>query len=80
MESGADWNSPGLGLLYIFCQDENEPVLILPLNLEATIKLNQGRSWVGFTSATGEEAWQVHDILNWKFTSLRLDDSQRKYS
>ena len=66
-----DWTHGGLGMLYIYC--ENLLVLVVPLNLASTLKLNRGRAWVGFTAATGESTWQTHDILNWKFSSLRED-------
>ena len=41
--------------------------------MEATLALNHGRAWAGFTSATGFNTWQVHDILEWNFQSLRQD-------
>ncbi len=66
-----DWTRGGLGMLYIYC--ENLLVLVVPLNLASTLKLNRGRAWVGFTAATGEATWQTHDILNWRFSSLRED-------
>ena len=69
----ADWDVNGLGLLYVYCENLNDPVLVVPLNLGATLKLNRGRAWVGFTAATGLNTWQVHDILDWTFTSLRMD-------
>jgi hypothetical protein len=47
--------------------------LIVPLNLAATLKLNGGRAFVGFTAATGEETRQAHDILRWNFSSYRVD-------
>lgn len=48
-------------------------VLVTPLNLAYTLQLNHDRAWVGFTSATGDDTWQAHDILQWEFTSLRMD-------
>ena len=71
--SSGDWGYAGLGLLHIYCQNMNDPVLTVPLHLSKTLKLNRGRAWVGFTSATGEETFQVHDVLNFTFSSLRLD-------
>jgi len=68
----ADWGI-GLGLLKVYVGDLADPVLVVPLALEETLNLNHGRSWVGFTSATGENTWQVHDILDWHFTSLRQE-------
>lgn len=100
----ADWGI-GTGQLSIWVDDLLKPVLITPLNLDATLHLNNGRAFVGFTAATGEDTWevcgallivllcleivgsalsdwptstvnvmpQVHDILDWTFTSLRRD-------
>ena len=68
-----DWGGNGLGMLRIFCNNLREPVLIVPLNLASTLKLNRGRAHVGFTAATGEESWQAHDILGWNFNSYRMD-------
>ncbi|CAM9850989.1 unnamed protein product, partial [Chrysoparadoxa australica] len=65
-----DWGS-GIGLLHVYVDDMKLPVLSTPLNLEATLELNHGRAWVGFTAATGDETWQVHDILHWEYTSTR---------
>ena len=62
-----------MGTLQIYVDDMNSPLLALPLNLDSSLHLNSGRAWVGFTAATGEERWQVHDILRWDFTSLRVD-------
>lgn len=36
-----------------------EPCLVVPLNLEATMRLNHGRAFVGFTAGTGKDTWQV---------------------
>ncbi len=70
------WSTIGgrLGMLSIYL-DENviKPIMIIPINLEATIKLQHGRSYVGFTAATGSDTWQTHEILSWNFSSLRLD-------
>ena len=49
------------------------PVITAPLNLEKTLKLDDGRMYVGVTAATGNSHWQVHDILQWQFTSLYID-------
>ncbi|GMH88168.1 hypothetical protein TL16_g11079 [Triparma laevis f. inornata] len=70
----ADW-STGMGTLQVYVENLVDPVLVVPLNLDATINLNHGRAWVGFTSATGFNSWQVHDILEWRFKSLREDKS-----
>lgn len=45
---------------------DNAPPLVVPIDLNATITLEKGQAWVGFTSATGA-AWEGHDILSWSF-------------
>lgn len=65
-----DWGT-GVGLLYVYVDEMIEPRLVLPLNLEATLKLDQGRAWVGFTAATGDETWQSHDLISWVFSATR---------
>ena len=67
-----DWGV-GMGTLQVFLENDEDAVLIVPLSLEATLSLNHGRAWVGFTSSTGFNTWQVHDILSWTFTSLRME-------
>lgn len=67
--SGA-WVS-GVGVLAVYLNDMDTPVLSVPLRIEKSLELNHGRAWVGFTAATGELAWQTHDILSWQFDSLR---------
>eukprot|EP00949_MAST-11_sp_MAST-11-sp1_P003824 g3824.t1 len=68
----ADW-STGMGTLSVFVDDLYTPVLTVPMNLDATLKLNSGRAYVGFTAATGDEMWQTHDILSWQFFQARKD-------
>jgi Bacterial lectin/IPT/TIG domain len=72
---GTEWRKRGFGTLSIFIDDSNEPVLIVPMNLASTIDVSatHGRAWVGFTASTGTNIWQVHDILAWHFTELRMD-------
>ena len=69
----ADWSVAGLGLLYVYVNNLEDAVLITPLNLASTLQLNHGRAWIGFTASTGKETWQVHDVLDWEFSSLRMD-------
>ncbi|KAG7378499.1 hypothetical protein PHYPSEUDO_009975 [Phytophthora pseudosyringae] len=64
------WRS-GIGLLAIYLDDMNSPALTVPLRIENTVELYHGRAWVGFTGATGANAWQTLDILSWDFDSLR---------
>ena len=51
------------------------PVITTPINLGATLELDDGRSYVGITAATGDQYWQAHDILSWQFTSLYIDEN-----
>ena len=67
-----DWGT-GFGLLYVYIDDLYSPVLTTPLNLEATLKMDDGRMYVGLTSATGNSNWQAHDVLEWQFRSLHID-------
>ena len=41
-----DWGT-GMGTLSIYFDNMNSPVLSLPLNLAATLKLDQGRGFIG---------------------------------
>eukprot|EP00981_Chlorochromonas_danica_P011520 scaffold4059_cov174-Ochromonas_danica.AAC.2 len=68
-----DWGV-GFGLLYVYLDDLYSPVITTPLNLGATLNLDDGRSYVGLTSATGDNHWQAHDILSWTFSSLYIDE------
>ena len=47
-----DWGV-GFGLLYIYLDDFQSPVITIPMNLDATLKLDSGRMYVGLTAATG---------------------------
>lgn len=67
-----DWGT-GFGLLYVYIDDLYSPVITTPLNLEATLNLDNGRAYVGITGATGDNHWQAHDILSWQFSSLYKD-------
>ncbi len=50
------------------------PVITTPINLAATLNLDDGRAYIGLTAATGDNYWQAHDILSWTFTSLFVDE------
>lgn len=76
----SDWTTSSVnnkdtevGMLYIYFENLIDPILVVPLNLAITLKLNYGRAYCGFTSSTGAESWQVHDIVEWKFSSLRMN-------
>mmetsp|Transcript_14047 Transcript_14047/g.30832 ORF Transcript_14047/g.30832 Transcript_14047/m.30832 type:complete len:963 (-) Transcript_14047:82-2970(-) len=57
-----DWGV-GFGLLQVYLDDMYSPVITTPINLASTLALDDGRSYVGLTAATGDEYWQAHDIL-----------------
>lgn len=63
----------GIGTLAVYAFDLVTPILVIPINLDALLELHHGRAFVGFTAATGTQTWQVHDVLEWSFTSLRQD-------
>eukprot|EP01033_Poteriospumella_lacustris_P010559 gene10559-7511_t len=67
-----DWGT-GFGLLYVYIDDLYSPVITTPLNLGATLSLDDGRAYVGFTAATGNNHWQAHDVLSWTWDSLFED-------
>jgi len=51
------------------------PTITTPINLDYTLKLDNGRAYIGLTAATGESMWQAHDILSWQFSSLYIDEN-----
>ncbi|OQS06188.1 hypothetical protein THRCLA_01760 [Thraustotheca clavata] len=70
LDSG-NWSVNGLGCLSI--ELNNLTVLSVPLHIDQVVQLTTGgRAFLGFTGATGASTWQVHDILNWTFNSLRI--------
>jgi len=56
------------GIFSVYLNDLVTPVLSTPLDLAATLALDQGRAWVGFTGATGG-AIENHDILSWSLST-----------
>jgi hypothetical protein len=54
------------GELAIYLDNLGSPVLRAALNLAERINLDNGKAWVGFTSATGGDC-QNHDLLSWFF-------------
>ena len=69
----SDWNKAGLGILSVYIENLDVPVLSVPLHLSATLNLDRGRAWAGFTGATGDETHQTHELYSWHFSSLRMD-------
>ena len=41
-----DWGT-GFGMLYVYLDDLNSPIMTVPLNLGSTIELDNGRAYVG---------------------------------
>jgi hypothetical protein len=57
------------GTLTIFLDDLNKPVLTVPVDLGATLSLDNGQGWVGLTAATGGRS-QAHDIFSFSFVEI----------
>ena len=57
------------GTLTVILDDLSPPALTVSLELAATLDLDAGRAWVGFTAATGNEC-QAHEILSWQYAPL----------
>ena len=55
----------GFGLLTVYLDDMYSAIITTPINLASTLQLDDGRSYVGVTAATGDEYWQAHDILRY---------------
>ena len=55
------------GNLYVYMDDVSTPILAVQLFLDEVMELDEGKAWVGFTSATWS-AYENHDILNWAFS------------
>jgi hypothetical protein len=60
-------------MMYVYVDDLYSPVITVPINLDKTLKLDVGKAFVGITASTGDSHWQVHDVLDWQFTSLHVD-------
>ena len=50
--------------LRIYVDDLATPALTVDVNIAATLDLDAGAAWVGFTSATGG-GFENHDVLDW---------------
>lgn len=72
------------GLLSIYLDNMDQPILQVPLNLASILGLDAAgphgsaaqtvKAWVGFTASTGS-AWQRHQIMDWQYTSLPTQHS-----
>jgi hypothetical protein len=57
------------GTMSIFLDDLANPALTVSVDLAATLSLDAGNAFVGFTAATGA-GFENHDILNWSFSTI----------
>eukprot|EP00644_Phytophthora_capsici_P000346 jgi/Phyca11/5095/fgenesh1_pm.PHYCAscaffold_4_\ len=58
-----------VGTLLVFMDDgitNDKPILAIPINLAATLRLDSDEAFVGFTASTSS-SWQKHDILGWYY-------------
>lgn len=56
--------SPNVGLLEIFVDDLEVPVISTLIDLGSALKLTGGNAFVGFTSSTAQ-FFEAHDVLQW---------------
>jgi hypothetical protein len=56
--------------LTVYLDDLDNPVLTVPFDLNATLRLDNGHAFVGFTASTEPGFREAHDILSWSFTPL----------
>jgi len=57
----------GLGTMSVYIDSFTAPVFIAPVMMHTVLSLTAGNATVGFTAATGDVQWQVHDVFNWVF-------------
>lgn len=58
-----------VGTLAVFMDEgiaTDTPIIALPINLAATLRLDSDEAFVGFTASTSS-SWQKHDILGWYY-------------
>ncbi|KAG3193824.1 hypothetical protein PC128_g9896 [Phytophthora cactorum] len=58
-----------VGTLLVFMDDgikNDKPILAIPINLAATLRLDSDEAFVGFTASTSS-SWQKHDVLGWYY-------------
>jgi len=59
-------SSPSVGLLEVFVDDLEVPLISTPIDLGKAMDLDDGLAFVGFTASTAQ-FFEVHDILQWFF-------------
>ena len=57
------------GILIIFLDYLENPVLEVSLDISSTLTLSDGTAWVGFTALAGYFQ-ATHDILSWSFSPV----------
>lgn len=57
------------GVMDIFVDDMAMPVLVVPVDLDATLAMSSGQAWIGFTASTWN-GWANHDILSISFLTI----------
>ncbi|KAE9082017.1 hypothetical protein PF010_g21762 [Phytophthora fragariae] len=58
-----------VGTLLVFMDEgitTDTPILAIPINLAATLRLDSDEAFVGFTASTSS-SWQKHDVLGWYY-------------
>ncbi|KAG7396150.1 hypothetical protein PHYBOEH_002754 [Phytophthora boehmeriae] len=58
-----------VGTLVVFMDEgiaTDSPILAIPINLAATLRLDSDEAFVGFTASTSS-SWQKHDVLGWYY-------------
>ncbi|EEY66956.1 uncharacterized protein PITG_17841 [Phytophthora infestans T30-4] len=58
-----------VGTLLVFMDNginDDKPILAIPINLAATLRLDSDEAFVGFTASTSS-SWQKHDVLGWYY-------------
>lgn len=55
------------GELDVYFDNMEEPTLTVAVDLESTLRLDDGHAWVGFTASNEPGFHQAHDIINWFF-------------
>ena len=58
------WARPGTGILRVFLDQMDTPLIALPIDLSYALGLDDGRVWTGFTAATGRR-FQARRACPW---------------
>ena len=73
LQGGSSQWASGLGVMKVYLFNSDKPVLTVPCSLDETLRLDNGRGWVGFTASTGDDVYQSAEVLSWEFTQTRQD-------